>query len=54
MYCLTKITKLLFEHIVAAEANNSFDDYEDRIYEHSLVDQDNPPTNRTRLEREER
>jgi len=54
MNCLTEITKLPFEHVVAAEANNDLDDHEDRIYEHPLVRQENPPTKGTRLEHPER
>jgi len=50
MNCLTRLTKLLFQHLVAAEANNDLDDPEDRIHEHPLVHQDNLPTKGTKLE----
>jgi len=50
MNCMTRLTKLPFEYSVAAGANESLDDPEDRTHDHSIVRRDNPPMKRTMLE----
>ena len=53
MNCMTRLTKLPFEHSVAAGANDGLDDPEDCTHDHSIVRSDNSPMKRTMREHPE-